>query len=161
MFGKKQVLIVCAAVFSVFVLAPAAGAGLRATNSSAATSLLQAVNQTRVAHGLRPLKVDAHLVRAANAHSIEMLRGNYFAHGNFHGRMVAFRVLGPQAGENLAWGNGPYASAQSIISEWLASPEHRANLLHAGWTRIGIGVTTGTFLGNGGSSVVTADFAGR
>lgn len=161
MLGKKQVLIVCAAVFSVFVLAPAAGAGVRTAHAGAATSLLQAVNQTRVAHGLRPLKVDARLVHAARAHSSEMLRGDYFAHGDFHGRMVAFHVLGPQAGENLAWGNGPYASAQSIISEWLASPEHRANLLHAGWTRIGIGITTGTFLGNGGSSVVTADFAGR
>lgn len=161
MFGKKQVLIVCAAVFSVFALAPAAGAGVRSSNASAATSLLQAVNQTRVSHGLRPLKLDLHLTRAAQSHSSEMLRGNYFAHGDFHGRMVAFHVLGPQAGENLAWGNGPYASSTAIVSEWLASPEHRANLLHAGWTRIGIGITAGTFLGNGGSSVVTADFAGR
>jgi uncharacterized protein YkwD len=157
-FGKKQVLSVCAVVFSVFALAPAAGAAVR---SSTVTSLLQAVNQTRVAHGLRPLRVDRTLVRAARSHSTEMLRGNFFAHGDFHGRMVAFHVIGPVAGENLAWGNGPYASASSIISEWLASPEHRANLLHAGWTRIGIGISRGTFLGNGGSSVVTADFAGR
>jgi uncharacterized protein YkwD len=157
-FGKKQVLSVCAVVFSVFALAPAAGATVR---TSAVTSLLQAVNHTRVAHGLRPLEVDRTLVRAARSHSTEMLRGNFFAHGDFHGRMVAFHVLGPVAGENLAWGNGPYASASSIIAEWLASPEHRANLLHAGWTRIGIGISRGTFLGNGGSSVVTADFAGR
>jgi uncharacterized protein YkwD len=160
-FRKKQVLIVCAAVFSVFALAPAAGAGIRASNASTATSLLQAVNQTRLAHGLRPLRLDVRLIRAARSHSFEMLRGNYFAHGDFHGRMVAFHVLGPQAGENLAWGNGAYASPATIISEWLASPEHRANLLHAGWTRIGIGITTGTFLGNGRSSIVTADFAGR
>ena len=158
MFGKKQVLIVCAVVFSVFTLAPAAGAAVR---SSAVTGLLQAVNHTRIAHGLRPLKVDTTLVRAARSHSAEMLRGNFFAHGNFHGRMVAFHVRGPVAGENLAWGNGPYASASSIIAEWLASPEHRANLLHVGWTRIGIGISQGTFLGNGGSSIVTADFAGR
>jgi uncharacterized protein YkwD len=157
-FRKKQVLSVCAVVFSVFALAPAAGARV---HSSAVTGLLQAVNHTRVAHGLRPLKVDTTLVRAARSHSTEMLRGNFFAHGDFHGRMVAFHVVGPVAGENLAWGNGPYASASSIIAEWLASPEHRANLLHSGWTRIGIGITRGTFLGNGGSSVVTADFAGR
>jgi uncharacterized protein YkwD len=142
----------------MFALAPAAGAGVR---SSAVTGLLQAVNHTRVAHGLRPLEVDTALVRAARSHSTEMIRDNVFAHGNFHGRMVAFHVVGPLAGENLAWGNGPYASPRSIIAEWLASPEHRANLLHAGWTRIGIGISQGTFLGNGGSSVVTADFAGR
>jgi uncharacterized protein YkwD len=142
----------------MFALAPAAGAGVR---SSAVTGLLQAVNHTRVAHGLRPLEVDTALVRAARSHSTEMIRDNVFAHGHFHGRMVAFHVVGPLAGENLAWGNGPYASPRSIIAEWLASPEHRANLLHAGWTRIGIGIAQGTFLGNGGSSVVTADFAGR
>ena len=158
MFGKKQVLSVCAVVFSVFALAPAAGASVR---TSAVTGLLQAVNHTRVAHGLWPLRVDRTLVRAARSHSTEMLHGKFFAHGDFHGRMVAFHVAGPVAGENLAWGNGPYASPSSIIAEWLASPEHRANLLHAGWTRIGIGISRGTFLGNGGSSGGTADLAGR
>jgi uncharacterized protein YkwD len=156
-FGKKQVLIVFAVVFSVFVLAPAAGAG---TKSSVVTSLLQAVNQTRAAHGLRPLRLDRTLVRAARAHSAEMLRDNVFTHGDFHGRMVAFHVRGPQAGENLAWGDGYYAQPSSIIAEWLASPEHRANLLRPGWTRIGIGLVRGTFLGNADATVVTTDFAG-
>jgi uncharacterized protein YkwD len=141
----------------VFTLAPAAGA---ATRTSAVNSLLQAVNRTRTAHGLQPVKLDTTLVRAARAHSAEMLRGNYFSHGDFHSRMVAFHVRGPHAGENLAWGNGSYAQPSMIVAEWLASPDHRANLLHPGFTRIGIGLATGTFLGNGGSTVVTADFAG-
>ena len=100
------------------------------------------MNHTRAAHGLRPLRVDAALVRAARSHSAEMLRGNSFAHGDFHGRMVAFHVRGPVAGENLAWGNGQYARPATIVREWLASPEHRANLLHAGWMRIGIGISS-------------------
>jgi len=104
------------------------------------TSLLQAVNQTRAAHGLRPLRLDRTLVLAARAHSSEMLRENVFTHGDFHGRMVSFHVHGPQAGENLAWGNGTYSQPSTIIAEWLASPAHRANLLHPGWTRIGIGL---------------------
>jgi uncharacterized protein YkwD len=124
------------------------------------TSLLQAVNQTRAAHGLRPLRVDPTLVRAARAHSVEMLRENVFTHGDFHGRMVTFHVRGPQAGENLAWGNGSYAQTSAIIAEWLASPEHRANLLRPGWTRIGIGLVRGSFQGNAGATVVTTDFAG-
>jgi uncharacterized protein YkwD len=61
---------------------------------------------------------------------------------------------------NFSWGIGPFALTATIVREWLASPEHRANLLHAGWTRIGIGVSSGTFLGNTGASIVTADFAG-
>jgi uncharacterized protein YkwD len=156
-FRTKHISIVFAVVFSVFTLAPAAGA---ATRTSTVSGLLQAVNQTRAAHGLRPLRIDTTLVRAARSHAVEMLRGNYFSHGAFHSRMVAFHVRGPQAGENLAWGNGSYAQPATIIGEWLASPAHRANLLRPGWTRIGIGLATGTFLGNGGSTVVTADFAG-
>ena len=143
--------------FSAFALAPAAGA---AGKNSTVAGLLQAVNHTREAHGLRPLRIDPALARAARSHSDEMLRGNYFSHGDFHGRMLAFAVHGPEVGENLAWGNGSYADTSAIIAEWLASPAHRANLLHAGWTRIGIGIAIGTFLGNGGSAVVTADFAG-
>ena len=134
----------------VFALAPAAGA---ATRRTAASTFLTAVNQTRAQHGLRPLRLDTRLVRAARAHSIEMIHTNVFSHGDFHSRMVAFHVTGPQAGENLAWGNGSYAAPSSVISEWLASPEHRANLLHPGWTRIGIGLARGTFLGNGASTV--------
>ena len=158
MLTKKQVLSAFAVVFSVFVLAPAAGAS---TKTSAVTSLLQAVNQTRAAHGLRPLKVDSTLVRAARSHSAEMLAGNYFSHGDFHGRMVAFHVRGPQAGENLAWGSGSYAQPSTVIAEWLASPAHRANLLRAGWTRIGIAIAVGNYMGGPGTSVITTDFAGR
>jgi uncharacterized protein YkwD len=138
-------------------LVPAAGA---ARLSGAAAGLLQAVNHTRVSYGLRPLRIDGTLTRAARSHSLDMLRGNYFAHGDFAGRMAAFHVRGPAVGENLAWGNGPYGQPAQIVAEWLASPEHRANLLRPGWTRIGIGLVRGTFLGNGGSTVVTADFAG-
>ena len=151
---RKHIYTVLAVGFSIFVLAPAAGA------ASKATTLLRAVNHTRAVHGLRALRIDVRLVRAARSHSQEMLRGEYFAHGDFHGRMVAFHVRGPVAGENLAWGNAPYARASSFVREWLASPEHRANLLHAGWTRIGIGVSSGTLLGNDGASVVTVGFAG-
>jgi uncharacterized protein YkwD len=157
---KKHIFIVPVVTFVLFAFVASAGARIRVAHRSATSTLLQAVNRTRVAYGLQPLHIDATLVRAARSHSVDMLRGNYFAHGDFHGRMVAFHVRGPVAGENLAWGNGSYASAASIIREWLASPEHRANLLHRGWTRIGIGITNGTFLGNAGASIVTADFAG-
>jgi uncharacterized protein YkwD len=90
-----------------------------------------------------------------------MLRRNYFAHGDFAARMAAFHVQGPTAGENLAWGSGPFGRAGTIVREWLASPEHRANLLRPGYARIGIGLVRGSFLGTGGATVVTADFAGR
>jgi uncharacterized protein YkwD len=159
MHRKKQVLTVFAAVFCALLIAPASFAASKL--SAAEAGLLQAVNQTRAAHGLGAVRIDATLTRAARAHSLEMFRGNYFAHGAFRTRMIRFHVRGPFVGENLAWGNGSYASPQTVIQEWLASPAHRANLLRPTFTRIGIGAVQGTFRGNGGSTVLTADFAGR
>ena len=88
-----------------------------------------------------------------------MLRRDYFAHGDFAERMVRFHAVGPTVGENLAWDAGA-ASARFFVSAWLASPEHRANLLRPGYSRIGIGVAEGSFLGNPATTVVTTDFAG-
>jgi uncharacterized protein YkwD len=150
------------AVFAVTALLFAAPAALAApAGSSAELNLLAAVNATRAAYGLQALHLDSTLQSAARSHSTDMVRHNYFAHGNFAGRMAAFHVHGITAGENLAWGTGPYARAATIVREWLASPEHRANLLRPGYARIGIGLVRGSFLGNGGATVVTADFAGR
>jgi uncharacterized protein YkwD len=156
---RKKHISTCFAVGFLLFAAPAAFAGQ--ARSSAALNLLAAVNATRIAHGLQPLHLDSTLQSAARAHSTDMLQHNYFAHGNFAGRMVAFHVHGRTAGENLAWGSGAYGQAATIVQEWLASPEHRANLLRPGYARIGIGLVRGSFLGTGGATVVTADFAGR
>jgi uncharacterized protein YkwD len=94
-------------------------------------------------------------------HSSEMLRSGTFTHGDFLARIKSFGARGPVLGENLAWGTGSYAGAGTIVREWLASPEHRANLLRPGYTRIGIGTARGRFQGAGGAIVVTADFGGR
>jgi len=140
-------------------LAPASQAAT--TQTRAEQSLLAAVNDVRAAHNLRPLKVDAHLVEAARAHSTTLLRANIFEHGSFADRIAQHGARGPAFGENLAWGTGRLASARSIVNAWMASPGHRANLLRPGWNRIGIGALSGRFLGHPGATVVTADFAGR
>ena len=140
-------------------LAPASQAAT--TQTRAEQSLLAAVNDVRAAHNLRPLKVDAHLVEAARAHSTTLLRANIFEHGSFADRIAQHGARGPAFGENLAWGTGRLASARSIVNAWMASPGHRANLLRPGWNRIGIGALSGRFLGQRGATVVTADFAGR
>lgn len=124
------------------------------------TALLRQMNQVRVAHGLGRLHFDAHLERAARSHSREMLAENVFQHGAFGSRMLQFDVTGTLAGENLAWGTGARGTAGGIVAAWLASPEHRANLLRPSFSRVGIGDLAGVFLGNRGARVVTADFAG-
>jgi uncharacterized protein YkwD len=155
---KKHICALFAGSFALLA-APAVLGGKSSTTSE--LNVLAAVNATRATYGLRPLHLDSTLQSAARSHSTDMLRHNYFAHGNFAGRMAAFHIHGPTSGENLAWGSGPYGRAGAIVREWLASPEHRANLLRPGYTRIGIGLVRGSFLGTGGATVVTADFAGR
>lgn len=156
---KKQVLLAFAVGFVAFaVTAPIASAR---SLSPAEASLLRAVNATRAAHGLHALRIDNHLEGAARSHSQDMLARNYFAHGDFAARMASFHASGAYLGENIAWGSGPYATAQAVVNMWLASPPHRANLLRPGYTRVGLGEAVGTFQGNTGAAVVTADFAGR
>ena len=158
MLIKRHVLVTFAASFLLLAAATtASAAGLNSTE----TSLLHAVNQTRAAHGLAAVRFDAALERAARAHSAEMLSQGYFGHGDFAQRMRAFGARGAAMGENLAWGSGGYAAPGTVIGEWLASPEHRANLLRPGFRRIGIGAVSGTFQGQQGAVVITADFAGR
>jgi uncharacterized protein YkwD len=146
-------------VFLAAALVPAAQATTRLSTDE--QSLLRAVNQVRAAHDLRPLRVDPALVRAARSYSETLIRRDVFTHGALGARLARFGVRGPTYGENLAWGTGSRASARSVVGSWMASPGHRANLLRPGWTRIGIGSRVGTFLGYGGATVVTADFAGR
>jgi uncharacterized protein YkwD len=137
-----------------------AGIAAAAPLRSSEARLLDAVNQARATYGLRPLRVDAKLTRAAQAHSIDMISHQYFGHGAFGRRLQAFGARLRFSGENLAWGKGPLARPKAIVQEWLASPEHRANLLRPGFTRIGIGTLRGTFNGYSGVAVVTADFGG-
>ena len=146
------------AVTAVLLLALPATAMAGMTRTE--TSLLREMNRVRAEHHLGALRYDAHLEQAARAHSREMLGSGAFQHGAFGSRMLQFNVTGRLAGENLAWGTGFRGTPQGIVSAWLNSPEHRANLLRPSFTRVGIGNLVGTFQGYGGAHVVTADFAG-
>jgi uncharacterized protein YkwD len=146
-----------AAVAAIALLAaPVATAGL----SRPEAAVLAEMNHVRQLNGLAPLRYDASLERAARFHSHEMLAANVFAHGAFGQRMSRFSVSGSLAGENLAWGTGTRATARGVVDAWLASPEHRANLLRPSFARVGVGEFVGAFLGHRGARVVTADFAG-
>jgi uncharacterized protein YkwD len=153
---KNKILVAFLATFAV--LAPAAGAQARTLSGSEA-SLLHTMNSVRTSNHLAPLRVDVRLLRAARAHSADMMQRHYFAHGSVAGRAVAQGARGPVFGEDLAWGTE--VGARWVVSAWLASPAHRAVLLRPGFRRVGIGIAFGAFAGHGGAAVFTADFAGR
>jgi uncharacterized protein YkwD len=122
-------------------------------------TLVQAINQTRAAHGAPPLQTGVRLQRAARAHSRAMVRSGAFTHGDWYQRLRRHGVRGRTLGENIAWGVGATGTAAAIVTMWMASPPHRATLLRPGFRRIGVGVTFGTMDGFPGASVATADFA--
>ena len=139
---------------------PAASIALPPASSAPAPSLgptdeleqrlVAFTNAQRTRVGLRPLDREAGLSAAARRHSQDMLRRRFFAHVNPDGQTPADRVAtipglatGP-VGENIwMWSGSSRPSADALVaqavSEWMASPEHRANILRAGYTRLGIG----------------------
>jgi uncharacterized protein YkwD len=151
----KRLTALSAALLVLVFTGNAAAAGL----TRAEARLLRDLNRVRAAHGLVPLRYDPRLQRAARAHSRDMLISQLFQHGSFGARMLQFDVRGTVTGENLAWGNGPFGTASGIVRAWLASPEHRANLLRPGFRLVGVGSAVGPFAGRR-AVVVTADFAG-
>jgi uncharacterized protein YkwD len=122
-------------------------------------AIVAAINSFRSLHQLRTLDVDRRLSRAAVAHSRDMLRRNYFAHGDFFGRMLRFHVRGRLFEENLDWSTG-IPSGRQVLADWLASPPHRATLFNPNLRRIGVAAPVGPFAGCPTAMVVTADFAG-
>ena len=119
---KKKILVTFLASFAVF---GSAGAAQARTLTSPEASLLQTMNAVRTSHGLAPLRLDIHLLRAARAHSADMMRRQYFAHGSVAGRVLSRGAQGPVFGEDLAWATD--ITATWVVDAWLASPTHRAD----------------------------------
>jgi uncharacterized protein YkwD len=144
------------------IAAPASPGSASATTKA----LLDRINDLRADHGLAPVTFDAHLARAAKAHSSDMIARDYFLHESGPGGEGFDRRIGRfwhptgsvSMGEILAWGSGTYSSPAAAVRQWLNSPPHRAILLSPRFTMIGIGVAYGRFLGHAGAAVYTADF---
>jgi uncharacterized protein YkwD len=105
------------------------------------------VNEERVAHGLRPLRSQAALRKAARGHARDMVKRGYFAHER-EGSTLRSRLRdagwdGRSAGETLAWGCGSLGVPRAIVDGWLGSPAHRDILLGRSYRRAGIGLAVG------------------
>jgi uncharacterized protein YkwD len=157
--SRKLVLLGALAATLVLLLLPGTATSATRRSLSPPAALLRAINAARRAYGLAPLRIDRMLTDAARSHTLDMIRRDYFAHGDFAQRLTRFGAVGPTIGENLAWDAGP-ATPGFLVDAWLASPDHRANLLRPGFRRIGIGLARASFLGHAATTVVTTDFAG-
>jgi uncharacterized protein YkwD len=127
-------------------------------------AVIRLMNQVRARHGLPALRTSHRLARAADGHSRDMLRHNFFAHESSDGtsfdRRVRRYASAHSVGENLALLPGVRRAARQVVNLWLQSAAHRQILLSQGFRRVGVSKRSGQ-LGAQRATVYTVDFASR
>ena len=103
--------------------------------------VIDLTNQKRTANGLPALKANWELSRIARIKSQDMHDLHYFSHtsptyGDPFAMMRNFGISFRAAGENIAYGQ---ATPEAVVTAWWNSPGHRANMLNASFTEIGVG----------------------
>ena len=107
---------------------------------SFASQVLQLVNEERAKAGLQPLSTTSALSSAANKRAQEIKQS--FSHTRPDGSstftvLKEYNISYRTAGENIAYGQ---RTPQEVVTGWMNSPGHRANILNANFGKIGIGV---------------------
>ena len=110
-------------------------------SASVAQQVLTLVNRERAANGLSALILNDTLSRCAAIKSQDMHDNHYFSHtsptyGSPFDMMKSFGITYNYAGENIAMG---YSTAEAVVTAWMNSADHRANILSANFTTMGIG----------------------
>ncbi len=120
---------------------PAEKLPLAKTEGQARNMVFQYINKARKDHGLPPFKRLGSLEQIAQSHAAEMSRLHYAAHRSPTTGMVTDRankagILWQRIGENVALNQSSLAAHISLME----SPAHRANVLNAHFTHLGIGL---------------------
>ena len=103
--------------------------------------MIQLVNDLRLGYGLEQLTYDEDLGGLARMKSEDMMKNNYFDHvsptyGDPGKMLDQFQVSYKTAGENIAKG---VATPEEVVTAWMQSDGHRANILNPDFTHIGVG----------------------
>ena len=122
--------------------------GSSSSVSAYESEVVRLVNVERAKNGLGALTLNAKLSDVARAKSQDMRDKGYFSHtsptyGSPFDMMTSFGISYRTAGENIAMG---YSSPQAVVTGWMNSPGHRANILNSSFTQIGVGyVASGNY----------------
>ena len=105
------------------------------------SEVIRLVNQHRAQNGLKPLTANWELSRIARYKSEDMANQGYFSHtsptyGTPFQMIRSFGLSYRSAGENIAYGQRTPAA---VVDAWMNSSGHRANILSASYTQIGVG----------------------
>jgi uncharacterized protein YkwD len=151
-----------ALLISAAVIAPATADAAPRTDR-VERAVVHELNGIRAQSGLPKLKVDRRLARAADAHSVDMVQRQFFAHESSDGTSFGERIRRftrkRSTGETLAYLNKRQKrKAKAVVSMWMGSPGHRQALMTPSFRRIGVAKRTGTINGQP-SAVFTADLS--
>lgn len=113
------------------------------------SAIISLTNGERVSHGAGELHVNEVLTRAAQAKANDMAARGYFSHVGPTGEQPWkwFAEAGydyAYAGENLAT---RFYESSDVVTAWMNSPGHRANVLKGVYQDIGIGIASGLYEG--------------
>lgn len=106
---------------------------------------IERVNFERIQRGVAPVTYDARIAQAAAGHAayqaaIQTMRHSGSGGSNGGTRMQASGYHWTAWGENVAAGQSDCAT---VMSAWMASSTHRANILNANFVHIGVGMALG------------------
>lgn len=112
--------------------------------------LVSQTNENRIAVNENALRVSPLLQRAADLKAEDMAARGYFAHTSPDGLAPWYWLekVGygfSAAGENLAVN---FSDSADVMNAWLASPDHRANILNDNFSEVGIGTARGDYEGH-------------
>lgn len=121
-----------------------------------ASVLVDQTNEKRLAEKLGGLTPNPLLEKAAQLKADDMAEKGYFSHNAPDGTTPWhwFNEVGynyAAAGENLAVN---FTDSKDVTEAWLSSPTHRANIMNANYTEIGIATAHGTYKGKDAIFVV-------
>lgn len=111
------------------------------------------INQDRVSHGLRPLIWSSCLASIAYSNAVRMAKQGYISHTDGAQRDLGCG-LGYHAGENVGW-HSPGVNDTWANNAFMASPEHRANILSSYYHY----VATYWAMGSGGKAYIAVEFS--
>ncbi|MGZ4443043.1 MAG: CAP domain-containing protein [Nocardioidaceae bacterium] len=112
-------------------------ATLLAREAHFADRVLVLVNRKRVAHGLGRVRSNRCVNGFASGWASHLARRNLFEHSNL--QTLIRRCEAPYVSENIAE-VGPDVTPRHLVSLWMHSPEHRANILSKRPTATGVGI---------------------
>ncbi len=120
------------------------------------SALLADTNSQRSAQNLPALNINSELSQAAYLKASDMFKQQYWAHVAPDGTTpwVWFSKVDynyAYAGENLAKN---FTTADAATAAWMASPEHKANILDTNYTDVGFAVVSGTLKGESALIIV-------